>query len=262
MEILDFDRSKIPIEKMRLLEKAIGNEYTVAGLDDTFNFSCSRCNNCCKHRPGEGGFTIPHLLPYDIIRLSRSLNITTTEFLDRYAEFDQLDWPPIRLPILKFIGDEQEMRCPFLDDSGCSVHEDKPMICRLYPLGKSTLEAETLILLPKRLKHCLGGSGREHTVREWLEESGVLHHFKHDKLWDLIFSMDIEKFHSLPQEYQDTFYVALYDFDQLLAKYGGDDLSGPPEEIVDVSYDFCKRLLKEFGCLQDPQGDDDGKNRS
>lgn len=262
MEILDFDKSKNPIKKMRFLEQVFGDDFSVAGLDDTFNFTCSRCNNCCKHRPGEGGFTIPSLLPYDIIRLSRSLKITTTEFLERYAEFDQRDWPSIKRPFLKFIGDEQEMRCPFLDDSGCSVHDDKPMICRLYPLGRFSLRTKVIITLPKKLKHCPGGSGQEHTVRNWLDESGVQDHFKHDKFWDLFFSMDIEIFNSLPQEGRDTFYTTLYDFDQILVKFGFDGLSDPAEEIVDVSYDFCKRLLKEFGCLLDPQGDDDGKNCS
>jgi Fe-S-cluster containining protein len=257
VEILDFNRSKIPIEKMRFLEQVFGDDFTIAGLNDTFNFTCSRCNNCCKHCPGEGGFTIPHLLPYDIIRLSRSLKITTTKFLDRYAEFDQLDWPPLRTPFLKFIGDEREMRCPFLDDSGCSVHEDKPMICRFYPLGRFSLRTKALVTIPKRLKHCPGGSGQEHTVRNWLEESGVQDHFSHDKFWDLIFSMDIKSFDSLPPKCQDAFYTILYDIDRF---FEGELLSNPAEEIVDFCYDFCERFLKEFDCLPDPKGNDDGEN--
>lgn len=260
MEISDFDKSKIPIEELRLIEKDIGDHLKLLSLDDKFHFTCARCNRCCRRRPDEVGFTIPHLYPYDIIRLSRSLKITTTEFLKRYTNFEQLNPTPIIAPFLKFIGDEQEMKCPFLDDSGCSVHEDRPMICRLYPLGRFSSSTRALITMPKRLHDCFGGSGQEHTVRSWLDKSGVLNYFKYDKFDDLFSNMDLLTFFKLPQEQQDFFYTTLYDIDWILVKFGYGGLSDPAEEIVDVCYDFCRRLLKVFDRLQKSEGDDDGKN--
>jgi len=260
LEILDFNKAKIPKKIMRRLEQMIDDNLAFVGFDDTFNFTCSKCNNCCKHHPGEDGFTIPHLWPYDIIRLSRFLKTTTIKFVERYAEFGQYDWPPIISPVLKFIGDAHEMRCPFLNESGCSVHEDKPLICRLYPLGLFHIGDKALIVSHKSLKFCPGESGQKQTVRQWLNESGTLYYSRHEKLFDIISSMDIEKFNSLPQKDQDSFYATLYDIDHILVKLGGDGLSDPAEEIVDVSFDFCKIFLKEFGCLDESESEDEGKD--
>lgn len=260
MEILDFNKLKIPKKEMGILENTLGDNLTFASLDDKFRFTCTRCKSCCRRRPGEADFTIPALLPYDVIRLSRSLKITTTEFLKQYTKFDLYDSVPLMAPYLKYISDEKGMRCPFLSDSGCSVHEDKPMICRLYPLVKVDYKIGTFIVLRKKLYDCPGGSGQEHTVRSWLDESGVHDHFKHDKLWDLFFSMDIKKFLSLPDKYQQFFYAILYDIDWILVEFEYDGLSDPAEEVVDVCYDFCRRFLKKYDCLEESESKNNGAN--
>ncbi len=260
MEILDFNKEKVPDKIMRELRQLTGSKSAFVGLDDTFNFTCLKCNNCCKHCPGEIGFTIPQLKPFDIIMLSRFLKTTTSKFVERYAEFVQKDRSQITSGILKFVGDEQEMRCPFLDDSGCSVHEAKPMICRLYPLGFYPVGDKALVISQKGLELCQGESGQKHTVRQWLNDSGALYYFKNEKYFDIISSMDIEKFNNLSEEDQSSFYVTLYDIDRGLDMLGYSGLFDSAEELMDVCCDSCKTILEYYGCLLDSAIEGEGKD--
>jgi Fe-S-cluster containining protein len=33
------------------------------------------------------------------------------------------------------MGRDEGHRCPFVTDKGCSIYEDRPEACRLYPVG-------------------------------------------------------------------------------------------------------------------------------
>jgi uncharacterized protein len=60
--------------------------------------------------------------------------------------------------------------CIFLDESGCSVHKDRPLVCRLYPLGRIRFE-DGEELFPELLPHpeCKGKYGESSTVEKYLE---------------------------------------------------------------------------------------------
>lgn len=51
--------------------------------------------------------------------------ITTTEFLSHYTESNGTTLRRV-----------EEGACVFLGSDGCGVHEDRPLVCRLYPLGR------------------------------------------------------------------------------------------------------------------------------
>lgn len=82
-----------------------------------FSFKCMRCSVCCVNR------TIP-VNPYEASRLSRRLGISKVEFFARYTEGQER--------ILRLKADAS---CIFLTDQGCGVHRDRPLVCRLFPLG-------------------------------------------------------------------------------------------------------------------------------
>jgi Fe-S-cluster containining protein len=60
------------------------------------------------------------------LRLSRRLGLTTTEFLARHTEAGGT--------VLQTRPDDRG--CVFLGERGCTVHPDRPLACRIYPLAR------------------------------------------------------------------------------------------------------------------------------
>jgi len=54
--------------------------------------------------------------------------MATTQYIERHTEAGGT--------VLR-MRDENDRACIFLDDKGCSVHPDRPLACRLYPLARS-----------------------------------------------------------------------------------------------------------------------------
>lgn len=89
---------------------------------------CKGCSKCCR---GMGSSIT--LDPLDIFRLCRHLGASFEELLQSAVELNVVDG--VILPNLKMAGEDE--RCAFLDDEGwCAVHEDRPGICRIFPLGR------------------------------------------------------------------------------------------------------------------------------
>ncbi len=76
---------------------------------------CTKCANCCK--------TIsPQVQKVDIARISEFLEISETEFSEKYLKLgDRNEFEMNALP------------CPFLKDDKCSIYEVRPTDCREYP---------------------------------------------------------------------------------------------------------------------------------
>ena len=129
------------------------------GLDrqTPFSFSCMRCLQCCQSKKIQ-------VNPYEIARLAKNLGISTTECIARFTTENG--------SYLKF---DDENRCIFLGAEGCRVHADRPLVCRLYPLGRhrneqgdewfSEIEPEAGC----RGEYCGGDS----TVKNWLDDQEV-----------------------------------------------------------------------------------------
>ena len=109
-------------------EFAANIENMTVGLDDTFQFHCTRCGMCCLNREDI------ILSPMDIYKMAKELKLTPPQFFAEYCQTHIGD--NSRMPIIRLqpIGDE--MRCPLLKNHKCSVHNVKPAVCALYPLGR------------------------------------------------------------------------------------------------------------------------------
>ena len=81
------------------------------------------------------------------------------------------------------MSDEPDDRCPFVGDEGCTVYEDRPWACRMYPLGmamppaRAGDEPEPVYFLFED-DFCKGAraSRRQWTVAEWRQDQGVVEH--------------------------------------------------------------------------------------
>ena len=115
-----------------------------------------RCLQCCRQKKIQ-------VNPYEISRLAGNIGISTTEFIARYT-VEQGSF-------LKF---DDKSTCIFLDHKGCSVHKDRPLVCRLYPLGRQVNEMGDewfLELQPEAV--CNGRSGKTATIEDFLEDQGT-----------------------------------------------------------------------------------------
>ena len=146
--------------------------------DERFGFSCHSglpCfNTCCAD-------VNIVLTPVDVLRLSRKLGLTTTDFLDRHALVPitkELELPVVMLKM----GAEPEKKCSFVGPDGCTVYEDRPWACRMYPVGsaippaRAGEEPEPIYFLFED-DFCKGhGEKRSWTVEQWRSDQGVQEH--------------------------------------------------------------------------------------
>jgi Fe-S-cluster containining protein len=158
------------------LQARVLADYPRLGPDDQFRFAChpgvSCFNRCCRD-------VNIFLSPYDVLRLKRRLGITSGEFLDRYTLIPVQK--EMRTPVVMLrMTDDEGKTCPLLGEAGCSVYNDRPWPCRMYPLGlaaqKDTPDGwrgERFHFLLEE-PECQGfQEPRQWTVREWLEDQGV-----------------------------------------------------------------------------------------
>ena len=225
------------------------DELTELGLDDEFAFSChpgiSCFNACCRDLN-------QFLMPYDILRLKQHLSMTATDFLARYTH--RHIGPQTGLPVVTLKPVEPVMRvCPFVTDAGCSVYDNRPSSCRIYPLvrllsrSRETGELTVRYMLLEE-SHCNGfdGGGRQ-TVRQWIADQGLqLYNEMNDAMMAIISLTNQSSGVKLPEHLAELLDIALYDVDgfRRLLIEGRVDLTGAADLPPDPGQDSDEDLLR------------------
>jgi Fe-S-cluster containining protein len=120
------------------------------------------------------------------------------------------------------MGDDEKGRCPFLGAGGCTVYEDRPGACRIYPLGRAATkrggkpDAMEKFFIVKE-EHCLGfGEDREWTVEEWIKNEGLDEYNVMNDQWLEVTTSSKGLGHEkdVPRKTQ-MFYMASYNLDRL-----------------------------------------------
>ena len=136
---------------------------TVEALEkgSTFSYTCNRCKRCCTNLEIS-------VNPYDIARLAQHQGISTTEFIASYVD--------VRKQSLKR---QTDGTCIFLVESGCSVHPDRPLPCRLYPLARNITGSgkEIFVALPLD-SDSKGEFGNTGIVNDYLKSQEVELHLR------------------------------------------------------------------------------------
>ena len=150
---------------------------------ETFFFSCHPkvpCfNACCAE------LTLP-LTPYDVLRLTRHLNMSSEQFFEEYVEAgaaEDTGFPRVRLAMENMPGKP----CPFVTEQGCGVYPNRPSACRTYPLGRACRPdgsgglREQYFLV--REDHCRGfEENGAFTTATWLSDQGLVpYHTANDR---------------------------------------------------------------------------------
>jgi Fe-S-cluster containining protein len=118
------------------------------------------------------------LTPVDVVGLSRSLGIKTGEFIEKYTLTPVTK--DLHLPVLVLkMNEGPGKKCPFVGPAGCTVYDDRPWACRMYPLGmglppaRAGEEPEPVYFLFED-DFCKGRSEPdEWTVERWRNDQGV-----------------------------------------------------------------------------------------
>ncbi len=124
--------------------------------DSAFSYTCHACSRCCHDK-------IIHLNPYEVARLAENRGISTTEFLSRYTVANGTA-----------LAQVDNGACVFLMPQGCGVHPDRPLVCRLYPLGRRvTAEGEETFHEVTPHPQTEGEYGTDGTVEGFLTRQGA-----------------------------------------------------------------------------------------
>ncbi len=145
-------RRELPLS----LPLAAGAHPDAGTREAPFSYECGRCNRCCRDR-------IIQVNPYEVLRLARAVGLATGEFIDSFIDLDRM--------ALRCSSDGT---CVFLGDSGCTVHADRPLVCRLYPLGRIVRgDHERWVVLPES-DGSEGTFGLERSVYDYVDAQGAL----------------------------------------------------------------------------------------
>jgi Fe-S-cluster containining protein len=100
-------------------------QITKLNKETILPLTCTRSGTCCFGKA-------VMLNPWELLNLSKEKKITSREFRDLYCEFGGIR--------LRFNGEKdkkgQHACSQYKDNIGCSVHQGRPLACRLYPLGR------------------------------------------------------------------------------------------------------------------------------
>jgi Fe-S-cluster containining protein len=185
---------------------------TAVSSESSFRFHCHSglaCfNRCCREA------TII-LSPYDILRLSRSLGLPTGEFLRRHTRREAEAVSGLPLVLVK---PARTGGCPFLAEVGCTVYEDRPAACRLFPLTQgSELSSGGLVdhYFLRRLDYCQGfAGGREWTVAAWQSDQGFVEFDRARRAWLQLLLRQAQPGRApLDDRILSQFYMVAYDLD-------------------------------------------------
>ncbi len=175
-------------------------------LKDKFRFLCHsglECFNvCCRN-------INLFLMPYDIVRIKNRLGISSTEFLKKYTTWHIGYYTGLPVVTLK-----TKPKCPFVSDEGCTIYEDRPGSCRLYPLARVKVGDEEYYYVIRE-EFCKGfEEEKEWTVEEWVRDQGAEKYNEMNDLFMELISAKNECKRELSREEVETIYTACFDLDR------------------------------------------------
>jgi len=146
--------------KINLSDISDGRLYD---LNDMVKADCEGCKGCskCCHKMGNSIV----LTPYDIYELTKGSGKSFEELLQLQAiEMNIVDG--IILPNLKMSGENES--CYFLNgEQRCSIHDFRPGICRLFPLGRYYENGDFKYFL--QTKECVMTNRSKIKVEKWID---------------------------------------------------------------------------------------------
>ena len=199
----------------------------------TFSYACHACSRCCYHK-------IIHLNPYEVARLAQNRGICTTEFLSRYTAANGTT-----------LKQQDDGACVFLTSQGCGVHSDRPLVCRLYPLGRQvTTKGEEWFSEAAPHPESEGEYSTDGTVDAFLSKQGahpfieavdryvelvgqMSHMLLKKTAHDATLQQDVQNMVGGLAQTQDQQIPVVLDMDQVVGRYCADRGMSIPSDVTE-----------------------------
>lgn len=249
------------MSELENLKKTILEQYPRLDKDSEFQFSCHPGVSCFNHCCADVNI---FLTPYDVLRLKNHLKINSQEFLDKYTQLvtdrnQQL--PAVQLRMT----DTETKHCHFVDfEKGCTVYQNRPWSCRMYPVGQaSPKEKENsndkkfYFILHEDVCHGFE-AGKKWTIGEWMKNQGVDEYDKFGEFFkEITFHDFFDQGKVLTPQKVEMFFLACYNLDRFrdfifnttfLKRFDLDEeklelLKSDDEELLKFSFDWIKFSL-------------------
>ncbi len=192
------------------------NDMVKLGVDD-----CAGCHACCCGT----GDTL-NLDPYDVYRMEAGLKKNFKEILATHLELRVADG--VIMPFLRMdkmlevtsagVTVTENEACTFLNSEGrCSIHDCRPSICRLFPLGRIYEGGGHKYLLMEN--ECHKERRVKIKIKKWLETPDLQRYEKYidewhglvEKIIENAKNMEEDKLKALNMAILQLFYFADYD---------------------------------------------------
>ena len=212
------------------------------------------------------------LYPHDIIRLKNRLAISSEEFMRRHTRLGPSSHPFFPAVMLLMSANEAQT-CPFLNNNGCTVYEDRPTACRTYPLERA-VDRSPNRGRPKEYyfmtKHhyCLGHKeAKEWTVNTWIKDQKLQHYNAVNDLWaeiDTLFGQNPWQGEGAGGPLQQMAFMACYNIDGF-RRFAEDNrlldlfkiessrrrvLADDDEALLKFGFEWLKHVLAGTGSLR------------
>ena len=129
----------------------------------------------------------------DIFNIAKKKGMTMQQVVEAYTEV--YIGRNSRIPIIHLLSNGPKGACPLLENGRCSVHDCKPTVCALFPLGRVALnskdgqplkEGETPEVKYILNDHSCGSAKKVNTVRSWLAKFGIPEQDEFYLLWNKV----------------------------------------------------------------------------
>lgn len=206
------------------VKKDILNQMGVKELqmDDTFEFGCKMCGNCCRNRSQKINIT-----GLDLYNIAKAQSISTKEAFEKYTSLT-LE-PHTELPYIQLV-ERLDGSCRLLRKGKCMIQEEKPVVCRLYPLGRA---CDTVNHIYFEQGDICRGNAQKIKVRDWLESFKIFEVEEESVLWARFLkgcSSYLMKLQKKPKRNRDL--IEEFKFKCILAFY--------------INYDMSKTFLENL----------------
>ena len=142
---------------------------------EAFSYECKGCGRCCYDKRIT-------LSPYEIARLARARRVGTGEVLERFTDEGGT--------ALRF---REGQGCVFLEAGACTVHEGRPLACRLYPLGRHVDgQGNERFIAVAPHPESEGVYGEDGTISAWIEAQGAQPYIDAAARYHAVFTRMIE----------------------------------------------------------------------
>lgn len=131
-------------------------------LKSKVKLGCNLCDKCCIYR---GDI---RLMPINVWKISKFLNISVKEFLDKYT--DRPKNCKLEL-VLKTTGTLRQCILYNETEKKCGIHPVKPLQCVMFPLVPENLKRDYFV----DSEQCKLEDAKEITVNEWVNGNNKIY---------------------------------------------------------------------------------------